>query len=92
MSRILTVALMLALAITVPVVASAGECQFTVISFEVNKDVLEVVNLDDTTARNIQILFYLNDGTFARDAQITPALGPNARTHVTAKQVYATWD
>lgn len=87
---IVMVLLLLVAAVSVPVVADAGECDAAVVFFSGPKDVLDVVNFTFAAPLGTQIsfAFWSNDGTFAGDTLLT--VPHRGRARYTAKQIYAT--
>ncbi|HXJ80944.1 MAG TPA: hypothetical protein VMS64_19980 [Candidatus Methylomirabilis sp.] len=85
--RLVTMALLLAVAIAFPLGAYARECQEVVVFFDGSKEVLDVINLGQTNV-SIGFLFFKDDGTFVCDS-LRP-IGAQARVSLSAKAVYQT--
>ena len=84
--RTVTVALLLCVAIALPVAASAGECQAVVVFFQSANDVLNIINLENRL-QHIGFQYIRNDGVFVIEAQVP--LDLLQRYHVTAQEVYS---
>ena len=85
-SRVVTVALVLFVAIVLPVAAHAAECGAVVLFFAGDTDVLDIINLKNVKL-TVSVLYFQNNGTFIGDAQTT--IDPYARYQGTAPKLYA---
>jgi len=87
LARLAMAMLLACVTLVLPVAAHAGECQAVIAFFDGKKDVLDVVNLTQTTNTFISFAFFNNNGLFAGDTAI--AIGPTERLRLSADTVYS---
>ena len=88
LTRTVTTALLLAVALAWPVAVHAGACEMVVASFYDKKDVLEVIYLGTTplfpASAFVRILWFSNDGTLGGDSALSVHAEGRVRATATA--------